>query len=272
MSALDVSFRSTAPVLALVDAVFADPTAAAGRGRRRRDADALRRPRGPCRRGRAVAAGAAAATPRRRAVDACRSSNRGADLGAASAGGRAGATGSRAQTDGGVLLESKGRPLRAGRRAGAGAPARRFRPRPGARAEGARRAGGRAGPHGADRAAGGAGPAGAVRRAAAAAGRPVLRLRADQPARRTRRRRPDRDWRSGGAAAVGRAARPRPANGRTGARASAFFAALLAPRRLRHARTRCWPRRWARWAAARGCSRGSARRPPSRWTSCSTRR
>ncbi len=59
----------------------------------------------------------------------------------------------------------------AGRRAGAGAAAQRLRPRAGAGAEGARRAGGRARPAGADRAAGGAGPDGAGRRAAAAAGR-----------------------------------------------------------------------------------------------------
>ena len=38
---LDVSFRSTAPVLALVDAVFADPLAAAGRGGAGRDAAPL---------------------------------------------------------------------------------------------------------------------------------------------------------------------------------------------------------------------------------------
>ena len=56
---LDVSFRSTRPVLELVDRVFANPTAAAGVVDAGRDAHALRRPGGPCRRGGVVAARAA---------------------------------------------------------------------------------------------------------------------------------------------------------------------------------------------------------------------
>ncbi len=132
------------------------------------------------------------------------------------------------EAGGGVMLESKGRPLRPRRRDGAGAPAQRFRPRPGAGAEVARRAGGRAGPAGADRAAGGAGPDGAGRRAAAAAGRSDLRLPADQPARRPVRRQPRWIWRSGGAGRCGRRCARGPRSGRTGRRRGAFFAALLA--------------------------------------------
>ena len=127
-----------------------------------------------------------------------------------------------------VMLESKGRPLAPGRRDGAGAPAQRLRPRAGAGAEVARRAGGRAGPAGADRAAGGAGSDGARRCAAAAAGRPDLRLPADQPARRPVRRQPRWTWRSAGAARCGRRCARARTSGRTGGAAWAFFAALLA--------------------------------------------
>ena len=48
----------------------------------------------------------------------------------------------------------------------------------------------------------------------------------------------------------------------------AFFAALLGAGRLCRRRTPCSPRRWGRSAAGRGCLRGSARRPPNRWTNC----
>ena len=64
------------PVLELVDRVFADPT---GRRRCRRagpDAHPLRRPGGPCRRGGALAAGAAARCDRSRCRGPCRSRTR----------------------------------------------------------------------------------------------------------------------------------------------------------------------------------------------------
>ena len=76
---LTTSFRSTAPVLALVDAVFAEAPARQGVVPEGEDAAAPRRPRGPRRRGGAVAA----AAPRRQAEAAPL-----AGAGAAGAGGR----------------------------------------------------------------------------------------------------------------------------------------------------------------------------------------
>ena len=102
-----------------------------------------------------------------------------------------------------------GPPARPRRRDGARAPAQRFRPRPGARAEDACHRRRRPRSAGADRPARGAGPDGAGRRAAAAAGRSRFCLPADQPARRPRRRRPDRAWRSAAAAPLWEALRDR---------------------------------------------------------------
>ncbi|MEJ1978478.1 MAG: UvrD-helicase domain-containing protein [Acetobacteraceae bacterium] len=176
-TALDVSFRSTAPVLALVDAVFADPVAASGvapPGTLRHEAG----PRGPCRPGGAVAAGAGPAAGHARALGRGGPQPR-PDLRPAAPGGRVGA-----------LDRSPDRPCPAGkprpaagggRRAGAGPSPQRFRPCPGPAAERAGRGGGRARPAVPDRPARGAGPAGPLRHAAAAAGRPLARLRADQP-------------------------------------------------------------------------------------------
>ena len=119
-----------------------------------------------------------------RAVDACRRSNLGSSA-RRSVLAEALADWIARETGGGDdAARARGRPLRAGRRAGAGAPPQRLRPRAGAGAEGARGAGRRARPARAHRPAGGRRPAGAVRRAAAARGRPGARLRADQPARR----------------------------------------------------------------------------------------
>ena len=126
------------------------------------------------------------------------------------------------------MLESKGRPLAPGDVMVLVRRRERLRPRAGAGAEGARRAGGGAGPAGADRAAGGAGPDGAGRRAAAAAGRPDLRLRADQPARRPVRRQPDGRWRSGAAARCGTRCARGPDERPDWQAAWAFFSALLA--------------------------------------------
>ena len=126
----------------------------------------------------------------------------------------------------------------------------------------------RARPDGADRPAGGGRPAGAVRRAAAARGRSRVRLRADQPARRARRRQPDARWRRAAPARCGTRCAAAPAS------APDWRAALGLPRRTARAasitprRTRCWPRRWGRSAAGRGCWRGWGRRRPSRSTSC----
>ena len=67
--------------------------------------------------------------------------------------------------------------------------------------------------------------------------------------------------------AVGGAARARRASGRTGRQpgrsSRPCWRAWITSRR-----TRCSPRRLARSAAGRGCMRGSAPRPPSRWTNC----
>ena len=170
-----------------------------------RYAHALRRSGGPCRRGGAVAARAAARCGGTGALDGAGPEPR-PDLGAAASGGDAGAMDrarGRRRRDAG----EQGTAARPRRRDGAGASQERFRPRPGARAEVARRAGGRAGPADADRAAGGAGPDGARRCAAAAAGRPDLRLPADQPARRTVRRQPDGSGDRAERAVVGDAAR-----------------------------------------------------------------
>ncbi len=124
-TALDVSFRSTAPVLALVDAVFADP---GGRRRRgaARHAAARGAPRRPCR------AGGAVGRWRRCRSRSCPSPGRvpdrqpWADLRAAAPGGWAGALDPRAdrRDDAG-----KPRPSAGGRRrADPGPPPRRVRP------------------------------------------------------------------------------------------------------------------------------------------------
>ena len=177
---LDVSFRSTAPVLALVDAVFAGPAGvgvvepgAALRHEAHRAGHAGRvelwplvpRPEQPAPEPWAVAERNHGLTSApQRLADAL------AHWIAAQIG----------QT----RLDSRDRALAAGRRAGAGAPARRFRACAGAAAEGPGRAGGGAGPAVSDRPAGRAGLAGAVRHAAVAGGRPGAGLRADEPARR----------------------------------------------------------------------------------------
>ena len=187
---LDVSFRSTAPVLALVDAVFADPLARPGvvapGETLAHYAD------------RAGHAGLVELWPLAPQPDPAphqpwtvpeqnQSQTSARQLLADTL-----ADWIRDQTDGSVLLESKGRPLTAGdvlilvrrRDEFARALVRAL--------ENARRAGGRPGPDGADRPAGGAGPDGAGGRAAAAPRRPDLRLPADQSARRPHRRRPVR--------------------------------------------------------------------------------
>ena len=251
---LDVSFRSTAPVLALVDAVFADPAAAQGvtaPGALRHIAD------------RAGHAGSVELWPLAPPPEEApaepwtvpRAQPR-LDQRAAAPGRGAGRLDRR--RDRRRHHAGKPRPgAAAGRRAGARAPPQRVRPRAGARAEGPQGAGGRAGPAGADRPAGGRRPAGAVRRAAAARGRSATRLRADQPARRPVRRQPD--------GAGGRAARARcgprcaraPASGRTGSAAHDFIAALLAPGGLCLAARAAG--RGARPAGRAGAAAGAAR-------------
>ncbi len=98
-TALDVSFRSTAAVLALVDAVFADPAAAAGvvapGEALRHEADRA----GHAGRGGAVAAGAGAAARAARALGGG-GPQPGPGDGAAAPGGRAGALDRRADRPG----------------------------------------------------------------------------------------------------------------------------------------------------------------------------
>ena len=138
-SPLDVSFRSTAPVLALVDAVFADPVAAAGVV----EPGAALTPSTPT----APAMPAASSCGRWRRCRTQREPepwtvperNQALRSRAAAAGRDAGGAGSTSRPAARVLLESRGRPLAPGRRAGAGAAPQRLRPRAGARAEIARR-------------------------------------------------------------------------------------------------------------------------------------
>ena len=104
---LDVSFRSTAPVLALVDAVFADPIAAAGVAEPGAAAPS-RRPRRPCRRGGAVAARAACRTRPSRSPGRCRSGTTAGDR-AAAAGGDAGGVDRARRPAARCMLESQGR-------------------------------------------------------------------------------------------------------------------------------------------------------------------
>ena len=214
------------PVLELVDRVFADPTAAAGVVDAGDTLHALRRPGGPCRRGGVVAARAAARCGRAAALDGA-----GQNRGLTSAPQVLAETLARwiaREVGGGGDAGEQGAAACPRRRDGAGAAAQRLRPRPGARAEVAGRAGGRAGPADADRAAGGAGPDGARRCAAAAAGRPDLRLPADQPARRTVGRQPADLAIGRSGAVVGDAARAGRASGRTGRRPGRSSRRLLA--------------------------------------------
>ena len=245
---LDVSFRSTAPVLALVDAVFADPLAPPGRRRGRRDAGPLRRPRRACRHGRILAAGAAAGRRRRRRPGRCRTATR-PDLRPADAWPTRWRSGSRADRRLGACWRASGRPLAPGdvlilvrrRDAFARALVRALKTR-GVPVAGLDRTG-------ADRPAGGAGPDGAGGRAAAALGRPDLRLPADQPARRPDRRRLDGRWRSAAPARCGTRCATAPRERPAWQRAGGVLRGVAGARRLRLAL--CPVRRGA----------GSARRP-----------
>jgi ATP-dependent helicase/nuclease subunit A len=160
---LNVSFRSTPPVLELVDAVFAEPIAAAGVV----DGGQTLAHVSDRRAGGAVAADAGARPGAAGAVAGALGQPAGARRGAA-AGGRAGTVDRRRNRRRGAAGEP--RPgTAARRRAGAGASPQRLRARAGAGAEGPLRAGGGPGPAGADRAAGGRRSAGARRYAVAAA-------------------------------------------------------------------------------------------------------
>ena len=110
---LDVSFRSTEPVLALVDAVFADPLAAAGVVDARRHAAPLRRPRRARRPRGAVAARAAAGRAGPGALDGAGATTR-ASAPRRSSWPRRLADWIATQTSGAVLLASRGRTLAPG--------------------------------------------------------------------------------------------------------------------------------------------------------------
>ena len=167
---LDVSFRSTAPVLDLVDRVFADPRAARRRCRTGPDAAPPRRSGGARGERRAVAADAGAGCLAEPEPWTVAEQNHGLT----SAPQRLAETLAQwiaREAGGGTMLESKGRPLGPGdvmvlvrRRNEFGRALVRA-------LKALRRAGGGPGPPGADRPAGGAGSDGARRCAAAAAGR-----------------------------------------------------------------------------------------------------
>ena len=170
-----------------------------------------------------------------------------------------------------VSLESKGTALAARRRADPGAPARRVRPGDRARAESARRAGGRSRPHGADRAPAVQDLMALADALATAAGRPDLRLPADQPARWPGRRPTD-----------GTGDRPHGPLWETLRERAAEHPSWQS--RVRSYSARCWTgsttyRRYALFAETlgplggrAGCSRAWGRRQRSRSTNCSTRR
>ena len=121
--ALDVSFRSTAPVLALVDAVFADPLARRGRDRAGRNADPLRRSRRPRRQSSSSGRWRRCPTRRRhRPWTVPEQNQRQTSAPQLLADTLADWIARPDQRS--VMLESKGRPLTAGRRADPGTPAR----------------------------------------------------------------------------------------------------------------------------------------------------
>ena len=164
---LDVSFRSTAPVLAAGGCRVCRPGCGGGRGGWG-GAAALPGPGGGCGAGGAVAAGAVAGGAEGGRVDGA-GGEPWAGFGAAAAGGRGGG-GCGGDGGAGGAAGEPGPGVGGGGCADPGAAAGGVCDGAGAGVEGARRAGGGAGPAEADGAGGGAGPAGGVRCGAAAGG------------------------------------------------------------------------------------------------------
>ena len=266
---LEISFRSTEPVLRAVDAVFR-ATAARRRRRARRQRDPpYRGPRRAAGRRRAVAAGRSPAAeepldPTALPVARQRSAEPRTRLASAIAATIARLARQRRAARGARPADP------AGRHHGAGAAAQRVRRRPAARAEAARRAGRRRRPPGADRAARGAGPGGARPVPAAAGGRSDPGGGAEGPALRHRRGELfDLAYDRGEREAVAAAARALPANDRSCAAAVERLARSAAPAPISCRPTSSTPRSSARGAGGARCWSGSGPRPPTRSRSSS---